>query len=379
MFSRKMGSVMVAMLLVLAIASITSAIRPSFAQTEMEGNAEFVANIEFIRGHLEKAVENKNAGEIELAIAHAGHPIEEVYSLVEGDISSSDAALNTELKGALTALANQANTASVAEFESAVNAILPMLDDAVEVVIGDEVGNAALWARAAMLLLETANLEYGEAVEGGEIVEMIEYQDATAFIHRAEVAFDAAKEEMPEHEAEEVEEFFAELNSLTGSNASPDQVATVIGGINHEFAEVFGFEEEIEAELDGWGYIDRIGELLDESAEQYEAGNAQEARALAVEAYLDNYEFIEADIAEDNRELMEQIETDLRVELVSMIDDGRPASEVAAQVDKIKTDLETARAVVTPEFPVAAIMASLGIAGTIAYGRLRGFSRKKPE
>lgn len=380
MLSRKIGSVMVAVLLALAIASMTTtAIRPSFAQVEVEGNAEFVANVEFIRGHLEKAVENKNAGNIELAIAHAGHPIEEVYSLVEGDISSKDAALNTELKGALTALANQANTASVQEFENAVNAILPMLDDAVEAVVGEEeaAGNAALWARATMLLLETANLEYGEAVEGGEIVEMIEYQDATAFIHRAEVAFDVARGEMPEHEAEEVEELFADLNSLTASNASPDQIATAIGGINHEFAEVFGFEEtEAEAELDGWGYIDRIGELLDESVEQYKTGNAQQARALAVEAYLENYEFIEADIAQDDRELMEQIETELRIDLVEMIDDGRPASEVAAQVDKIKTDLETARAVVTPEFPIAAIVASLGIAGTIAYGRLRGFSRK---
>jgi hypothetical protein len=298
-----------------------------------------------------------------------------VYSLVEGDLSAADASLNTELKAALTALESQANTATVAEFESAVDAIMPMLDEAIEKVAGDEVSDPAMWAQVAVLLLETANLEYSEAVEGGEIVEMIEYQDASAFISRAEAAFEAIKADMPEHEAEEVEEFFGELNSLLSSNASPDQVTTVIGGINHEFAEVFGLEEA-EAELDGWGYIDHIKELLDEALEQYEAGNAQEARALAVEAYLDNYEFIEADIAEENQELMEQIEVDMRVELVKMIDEGRPASEVTAHVEQIKTDLETARAVVTPEFPLAAIVASLGIAGTIAYGRLRGFTRR---
>ncbi|MGI0020823.1 MAG: hypothetical protein ACREAY_10175 [Nitrososphaera sp.] len=344
-------------------------------QAAAGNSAEFVANIEFIRGHLEKAIENKNAGNIELAIAHSGHPVDEIYSLVEGDISSKDDALNTELKGALTALANQANTASAAEFEDSVNAILPMLDGAVEAVAGDEASDPALWAQAIVLLLETANLEYSEAVEGGEIVEMIEYQDATAFIHRAEVAFEAIKADMPEHEAEEVEEFFAELNSLTASNASPDKIATIIGGINHEFAEVFGLEEA-EQELDGWGYIDRIRELLDESLEQYEAGNTQEARALAVEAYLDNYEFIEADIAVEDKGLMEQIEVDMRIELVKMIDEGKPASEVAAHVEQIKEDLETARAVVTPEFPVAAIVASLGIAGTIAYGRLRGSGKR---
>jgi hypothetical protein len=338
-------------------------------------SAEFVANVEFIRGHLEKAIENKNAGNIELAIAHSGHPIDEIYSLIEADISSQNAELNTELKGALTALANQANTATATEFESSVNAILPMLDDAVEAVAGDEAAESQLWAETAVLLLETANLEYGEAVEGGEIVEMIEYQDASAFIHRAEVAFEAIKADMPEHEVEEVEEFFAELNSLVSSNASPDQVAAAIGGINHEFAEVFGLEEA-EGELDGWGYIDRITELLDESLEQYEAGNFVDARANAVEAYLDNYEFIEADIAEDNEELMEQIEVDMRVDLVKMIDDRAPAEDIQAHVDQIKADLETARAVVTPEFPVAAIVASLGIAGTMAYGRLRGSGKR---
>ena len=338
-------------------------------------SAEFMANIEFIRGHLEKAVENKNAGDIALAIAHSGHPIDEIYSLIEADISSQDAQLNSELKAALTALANQANTATATEFESSVNDILPMLDDAVEAVAGDDAAESTHWAETAVLLLETSSLEYGEAVEGGEIVEMIEYQDASAFIHRAEVAFEAIRDEMPEHEAEEVEEFFAELDSLVSSNASPDQVAASIGGINHEFAEVFGLEEA-EAELDGWGYIDRIGELLDESVEQYEAGNFVDARAHAVGAYLDNYEFIEADIAEDNRELMEQIEIDMRVDLVKMIDDRAPAEDIQAHVDQIKTDLETARAVVAPEFPVAAIVASLGIAGTIAYGRLRGSGKR---
>jgi hypothetical protein len=66
----------------------------------------------------------------------------------------------------------------------------------------------------------------------------------------------------------------------------------------------------------------------------------------------------------------------MRVDLVKMIDDRAPAEDIQAHVDQIKADLETARAVVTPEFPVAAIVASLGIAGTIAYGRLRGSGKR---
>jgi hypothetical protein len=151
--------------------------------------------------------------------------------------------------------------------------------------------------------------------------------------------------DMPPEEAAEVSELFEELESLTGSNAGFEQVSTVIGGIVHEFEEVFGLEGD-EPAYDGQAYIDRIIELLDGAVLSYQAGDAQEAKALAIEAYLDNYEFIEADIEEDNPELMLKIETDIRIELVEMIDDGRPASEVAAHVAVIKADLETARSLV---------------------------------
>jgi hypothetical protein len=226
-----------------------------------------------------------------------------------------------------------------------------------------------------MLILETAEHEYEEAVSEGEIIEMIEYQDSTAFIHRAEVAFEAIRADMPEHEAEEVAEFFEELNSLTAANADFEHVETAIGGINHEYEEVFGLEGSGTEELGGWEYIDRINELLDQSVHEYEEGEFDEARAIAREAYLDNYEYIETDIAEDDRELMEKIEIDMREELVQMIDDRRPVAEIQAHVDQIKADLEVARAITTPEFPVAALAASLGIAGTIAYARIRGLKR----
>lgn len=362
------ASIVLAAVLALSVGSAASA----HAQVNEE-NAEFLANIEFIRGHLGKAIENKNMDNTELALAHAGHPVEEVYSLIEGEIEEHDEALNAELEEALVTLANEIDTMAAADVETAVADINGLMDQAVEAVVGD--ADAALWARASMLILETAELEYGEGVAEGEIVEEIEYQDGTAFISRAAAIFEAIKADMPEHEAEEVEELFAELDTLTSSNGDPAAVAIAIGGINHEYEEVFGLEGKAE-ELGGWEYIDRIKELLDQSVHEYEEGEFDEARALAREAYLDNYEFIEGDIAEDDPELMEKIELDMREELVQMIDDRRPLAEIEAHVDQIKSDLEVARAVTTPEFPVAALAASLGIAGTIAYARIRGLGRR---
>ncbi|HEX6067645.1 MAG TPA: hypothetical protein VFZ05_02485 [Nitrososphaera sp.] len=357
-------------------AEVRAVVTHSLAEIEViraaaGGSADFAANIEFIRGHLEKAIENRNAGRIELAAAHAGHPVEEVYSLITVPLASADAGLDEELDSALVALANGIDDMPESEVESAVEDINAMLDDAMAAVVGDEAEDPAFGAMVMVLLLQTAEVEYSEAVEDGEIIEEIEYQDASAFMGRALAVFASVKSGMPEHEAEEVEEFFAELDSAVSANAEPSQVNTLLGGIIHELDEVFALGIEDSEELDGWGYIDHIHELLDQVVEEYNEGNSAEARALAIEAYLDNYEFIEADIAEEDRPLMEKIEIDMRVELVQMIDAGAPASEVEAHVDQIKTDLEVARAVVTPEFPLAAIAAALAVSGTVAYTRFR--------
>jgi hypothetical protein len=177
---------------------------------------------------------------------------------------------------------------SVQQVQTEVAHINSLLDGAEAAVISEaERNDPAFNAMVAIAVLETAEHEYEEAVENGEIVEMIEYQDSAAFIARAEAIFTSIEADMPEEEAEEVAEFFEQLDTLTGSNASFEEVETVIGGIIHEFEEVFDLEDE-ESEYDGQAYIDKIVELLDGALAEYEGGNAQEARALAVEAYLDN-------------------------------------------------------------------------------------------
>ncbi len=156
----------------------------------------------------------------------------------------------------------------------------------------------------------------------------------------------------------------------------PQEVADTVTHAQHELEEILGATGGEIVEKDGWYYIDTVKSLLDDVVAEYEEGNYEEARALARnEAYLNNYEFIEADIADEEPELMVKIELAIREELVQMIDDRRPAAEIEAHVEEIKTDLETARAVVTPEFPLAAGIALASVAATILAGTY--YTRRK--
>ena len=345
-----------------------------FAQEpEANEHAEFVANIEYIKGHLAQAIANKQADQTDLAVAHAGHPVVEVYSLIEKEITEHDADLNTKLKQALTSLANDISDIPATDTVSRVNEIELLLDQAKSSVVGQNEGNdPGFNAMVVAFLLETAEHEYEEGVQDGKIVQTIEYQDASAFIVRADSTFTAIKQQVPVHEAQKIEELFATLDSDVKANSEVENIEASVDGIKHELDELFDLEDGGN-ETDGQKIIDKINELLDESIIQYKAGNFQEAKSLAVEAYLDNFEYIESDINEDNPDLMKKIEVNMRENLVQMIDSKQPESDVESYVNMIKADLETARTVVVPEFPMALVaMAAAMMAVIIVGGRFRG-------
>ncbi|HKU48419.1 MAG TPA: hypothetical protein VJP79_00590 [Nitrososphaera sp.] len=318
-------------------------------------NVEFAANLAYIRGHLAQALANKQTNNIELAAAHAGHPVHEVYSLIESELAEHNAQLDEEIEQELTSLANEIHTMSEQQVQTEVANLNTLLDAAEsEVINGTDRDDPAFGAMVAIAVLETAEHEYEEAIENGQITEMIEYQDSTAFIAQAKSIFESIEADMPEEEAQEVSELFDQLDALTASNASFDDVETAIDGLVHEFEEAFGLEDE--SQQDGQAYIDKIIELLDEAVASYQAGEPDDAKANAIEAYLDNYEFIESDIEEDDPDLKEKIEVAIRVDLVGMIEQARPLAEIQSHVDEIKADLEAAREIVgsaseTPEEP----------------------------
>jgi hypothetical protein len=160
-------SVIIAALIALGIAV------PSFAQNEE--HVQFVANIEFIKGHLEQAVANKQTNDAELAKAHSGHPIAEHYSLVEEEVEEHNAELNAELKSSLMALAGQVDSLSAPEFQTQVTEINGMLDEAKESTISEtERTDPKFNAVVIISVLEVTEHEYEEAVENGTVKAMVE-------------------------------------------------------------------------------------------------------------------------------------------------------------------------------------------------------------
>jgi hypothetical protein len=218
-------------------------------------------------------------------------------------------------------------------------------------------------------LLKTSIGEYAEGVRNGQIEMMAEFQDGSAFVWRSQQIFDEIKSDLPEHEVEEIEEFYSDLWDAYDKKSDPGQIETIANGIINELDEAIGEESE---ETDLLTYVKNIRELLAEVKVEYADGDKDAALSLATKAYLDNFEFLEAPIAQQNLELMKELETMMRVDLLDKIRSDAPISEVNQQVDAIILKMDTVAKIV-PEFGPIAIM--ILIVGTIGSMVLLSKSR----
>jgi hypothetical protein len=311
---------------------------------------DFVSNIEQIRGHLNAAVMNKEARNNSLAKAHSLHPIAEIYSTIEPSISNINSTLNTTLASDLSQFSQMVNVSSLDEFEEQSKKINGTLNQTIQRVIPrDALSNSSFNLGVVSDLLSIAETEYGEAVENGTIKEIVEYQDGQAFVSRAQNMFTQATSTLPPEmnpNVEETVQFFSALDIAIQNKSNPDVVDRSVGSIIHEISEITGINEESlagqESGTESGEIISEIRSLLNQTIDAYRQQNYEEAEALATTAYLDNFEFIEAPLAEKDKAIMQNTEVLLREQLRQLIQDHVPIEELQLHIDKINSNLKNA-------------------------------------
>jgi hypothetical protein len=319
--------------------------------TNMNTNRSLVnfdSNIEQIRGHLEQALANKEIGNTTLAKAHTLHPIAEIFSSIEAQIDTADPNLNQSLSTSLSQLSNIVDSSTFEDFRIKASDINGLLNETIAKIIpAQETGNSVFNLMVVGNLLSVADKEYKEAIVNGQLKEIVEYQDGQAFISRANSIFNESSSLIPQEKSADVRiitEFFADLVNAVQEKSDPEVVSNAIGSIVHEISEITGTSE---ANISGSGndtstYIPEIRNLLNQTLDAYKNQNYNYADTLAIQAYLDNYEFIEAPLGEQNRTLMKATELLLREDLRQLIQTHAPLEEVQHLIANINSNLNRA-------------------------------------
>jgi high-affinity iron transporter len=169
---------------------------------------------------------------------------------------------------------------------------------------------------------------------------------ALAF-YAGSIAFeDVAKGERIWREDDSIRKFVPDLETLAA--LAPENLAEQIGQ-DRAFAVMAYLRANPGAvgQETGPGSLGFVRETLDRSLEAYQAGNREEARRLALSAYLDGFEPIEAVLATRDGGLMREAERALG-EFRAGIESGAEASELQQQRARIDTLLARAEVALAP-------------------------------
>lgn len=203
---------------------------------------EFVFNIEQMKGHLEQAVVNKENGNNTLTQAHIQHPIVEIYDAIEAQLTSVDTNHNTVLLNSLSQLSKNSDNLDLTQFKEETNGVNQILDKAIDLVAPEN--NNTLTLIVASWLLDAANSEYESGVRNGQIIQIIEYQDAIGFISRSESLLNdilPALNQSMKTTGAEAYNLYPELNSKVQTMADIDDIYTTTSEIKQRIANITGF------------------------------------------------------------------------------------------------------------------------------------------
>jgi hypothetical protein len=105
--------------------------------------------------------------------------------------------------------------------------------------------------------------------------------------------------------------------------------------------------EQGEPEREPAELISTIRDLLNQTMIEYNRQNYTGAADLADVAYIDNFEFLEAPLAEEDEQLMEETEITLREELSGLIEERAQPQQVQELINQINGSLDQAEQVLS--------------------------------
>ena len=148
-------------------------------------------------------------------------------------------------------------------------------------------------------------------------------------------------------EVDEILSMFPSLNEKVESKSNVTDIES-INNIKQGISEITGIATarlgSVTEDSDNKAIsrIKEIRDLLTQVISKHKTQNYAEAEELATKAYLDNFEFIEADLGKQDQKLMEDTEVLLRQELRQAIKDKKSIDEIQLLIEKINLNLDNA-------------------------------------
>ena len=314
------------------------------ATAEVEGEqVTFGSLVAQIRGHHRAALERHHAGDRKAALEHANHPAKEILDSIQPELEQPSPETVESLTNALRAVPTAIRDGSNAEVDAAIAKAAAETSKAEAAVVGETADSDAYRGSVIADITAVAAHEYEEALDGDKIAREDEFQDGYGFIQEAQDLYREIEPRVKEQaagEAAEITEAFEKLEAAMPSGEAPanpapledvEEAAKLVGAELEETVGAKPVEQSDPAAVQA-----EIERLLDEIVQTYDPADPDAAAELSAEAYLENYETIEAGVIAAAPDVNEVLEPLLGAELRKRIREGASKDEIAAMVRRAK-------------------------------------------
>ncbi|MGI9568057.1 MAG: hypothetical protein ACR2LL_13750 [Nitrosopumilus sp.] len=238
-----------AILLLAVIAVGSTTISFSFADegdnSDREEKLEFTGTLEETLGHFWALEQNLDENNSELALVHATHPISELYDTMSEHLEDNPD-FDAKLQQTLTDLQNKTNTdVSREDAQMAIEEAKEIIEEGRGIVVGEQLSSDSSFKMQLINgLLETAKVEYKEAVADGLIQEMAEFQDGSAFVWRSQQILAEIEDEIEPTDAGRINDLYTAVWDDFEQKSNPEDVEDIIDAVIYEFEELSGFSSK---------------------------------------------------------------------------------------------------------------------------------------
>ncbi|GGL14401.1 hypothetical protein [Deinococcus radiotolerans] len=300
---------------------------------------KFAVTLEQMRGHYDASLLNYRGGDLAMAAKHAKHPANELYAAVRSDLTP---ALQQKFVADYARInATLAAKKPYAEYLKVMNTFYADVDAALA-TLGATRSDPKFAAQVIAQILENAEHEYEEGVQGGKVTNLAEYQDAIYYIARAQLWFDKNAKTFPQHQREETSQALKAAAAVVTRKGDVTALEKAVDQAKEELSEISGVRQAPKSSAGT--YFANIDRLLAAAKGHYAGGMASDAEEALIEAYLENFEYLESPLAKKDKALETKLEKTLREDLRALLKTKPSAQKFSAAVDAALADLNKARA-----------------------------------
>lgn len=291
-----------------------------------------IVNIERIRTQLALTGQSLDAGDSNMAFAHAFIPHSAIFPSVKDELKKIDSQSASQLESLLSDLPFKIKAGDQpASLKQDIGKIAGLLDG-VYAKMGSSASDKNVLSQTAVFLLRDAVQSYQLSSSGSS---QVDYENAIGLASAAESKYQAISSSMDEQRRSEIDSFFSDLTSSLEQKADNDSVARLESAIERDLAEDLSLSSGSASAK----YFSNIKSLLADVVTQVKAGDYKQAQQDATSAYLDNYEYLEAPIEKHDAPLKVAIEVEMRENLRQMIKAQDPPAEIESLVNGILAKL----------------------------------------